>query len=65
MEFSKKMIEFRAKWNLSQQEAARILGIHKNMVWRYENDIVKPRKINLIIFDEKMKKWEEKNNENV
>ena len=65
MEFSEKIIKFRAKWNLSQEEAAEILGVNKNMIYRYENNLVNPRKVNLIAFDEKMRKWEEKNNENV
>lgn len=65
MEFSEKMIKFRAKWNLSQKEAAEILGINKNMIYQYESGLVNPRKVNLIAFDEKMRKWEEKNNENV
>ena len=65
MESSEKMIKFRAKWNLSQEAAAEILGVNKNMIYRYESNLVKPRKVNLIAFDEKMKAWEEKNNENV
>ena len=59
MEFSEKIIKFRAKWNLSQREAAEILGINKNMIYQYESGLVNPRKVNLIAFDEKMKKWEE------
>ena len=65
MEFSEKIIKFRVKWNLSQREAAEILGVNKNMIYQYESGLVNPRKVNLIAFDEKMKKWEEKNNENV
>lgn len=65
MEFSEKIIKFRVKWNLSQREAAEILGVNKNMIYQYESGLVNPRKVNLIAFDEKMKAWEEKNNENV
>ena len=65
MEFSEKIIKFRVKWNLRQREATEILGVNKNMIYRYESNLVNPRKVNLIAFDEKMRKWEEKNNENV
>lgn len=59
MEFSEKIIKFRVKWNLSQREAAEILGVNRNMIYQYESGLVNPRKVNLIAFDEKMRKWEE------
>ena len=59
MDFATKLLEFRAKWGLSQAEMCKILGVNKGMIMRYENHYATPRKVNLIAFAEKMRKWEE------
>ena len=56
------MLNFRAKHNLTQGDLAEILGITVNMVFRYENGVNSPSKVNQIRFKNKMKEWEEKEN---
>ena len=53
-----KMLNFRAKHNLTQGDLAKILGITVNMVFRYENGVNSPSKVNQIRFENKMKEYE-------
>ncbi len=52
MTFAEKLIHFRADKNISQAELAKILQIHPQSVYNYENEICKPTKKNLIKYNE-------------
>lgn len=54
---------FRAKNDLTQIQLANILDVNVNMVFRYENGISVPTAVNKIRFENKMKEWEEKQND--
>lgn len=56
------LLEFRAKHLLTQTQLAEILGVTLNMIHRYENKKSEPTDVNKIIFENKMKEWEEKKN---
>lgn len=58
MEYSKKLLEFRAKHNLTQTQLAEILGVGVNMIHRYETQKNEPTEKNKIVFENKMKEWE-------
>ena len=60
MEFGKMLLEFRAKYNLNQKQMAEIVGVSYEMISQYENSKYKPTARNRIIFENKMKEWEEK-----
>ena len=62
MTFGRKMLEFRAKHNLTQKQLANIIGADINTVYRTENEKTDPTKRNEIIYEKKMKEWEEKQN---
>lgn len=62
MNFGRKMLEFRAKHNLTQTQLAKIIGVDINTVHRTETEKTEPTKRNTIIFDSKMKEWEEQKN---
>lgn len=62
MTFGRKMLEFRAKHNLTQKQLADIIGVDVNTVHRTETEKTKPTLRNQIIFENKMKEWEEKEN---
>lgn len=61
MEFSQKVLEFRARHKLSQVAAADIIGVTPYMLWQYENGKAQPWKRNLIIFEKAMKEYDENN----
>ena len=61
MDFSKILLDFRARNNLTQLEASKVIGVSINMIHRYESKTNKPTAKNKIIFENKMKEWEEKN----
>ena len=63
MDFRQVLLEFRAKHNLTQIQAARVIGVNKNMIHRYENEISKPTARNKINFEKRMKEWEEQKND--
>lgn len=65
MDFGKMILEFRAKYNLNQKQMAEIVGVSYEMISQYENGKYKPTARNKIIFENKMKEWEENKNENV
>lgn len=56
------LLEFRAKHLLTQTQLANILGVGVNMIHRYETKKAEPTQVNKIIFENKMKEWEEKKN---
>ena len=59
------LLEFRAKHLLTQTQLAEIFGVNVNMIYRYETRKSEPSRVNKIIFENKMKEWEENKNENV
>ena len=59
MEFGKMLLEFRAKYNLTQKQLANIIGTNTNTVYRTENEKTVPTRVNKIKFENKMKEWEE------
>ena len=56
------LLEFRAKHLLTQSQLAEILGVDVNMIHRYETKKAEPTQVNKIMFENKMKEWEEKKN---
>jgi transcriptional regulator with XRE-family HTH domain len=56
------LLEFRAKHLLTQTQLANILGVSLNMIHRYENRKSEPTNKNKIVFENKMKEWEETKN---
>lgn len=60
MEYSKKLLEFRAKHSLNQTQLAEILGVNIYMIHRYETNKSEPSAVNKIRFETKMKEWEGK-----
>ena len=63
--FGMGLLRFRAKHLLTQTQLANILGVSTGMVHRYETSKNEPTQVNKIKFENKMKEWEEKQNENV
>ena len=62
MNYGITLLEFRAKHLLTQTQLAEILDVTPVMVYKYENQKAKPTQVNKIIFENKMKEWEEKRN---
>ena len=60
MDFGKMILDFRAKYNLNQKQMAEIVGVSYEMISQYENGKYKPTARNRIIFERKIKEWEEK-----
>ena len=58
-----RMIAYRARHRLSVRAFAEIIGEHMNSIYRIENGIHKPHKINEIRLAEKMDKLEAKERE--
>ena len=63
MEFGRTLLEFRAKYNLTQKQLAHIIGVDTNTVYRTENGKTVPTQVNKIKFENKMKEWEKKQND--
>ena len=63
MDFGRTLLEFRAKHNLTQKQLAHIIGVDTNTVYRTENGKTEPTQVNKIKFENKMKEWEEKQND--
>lgn len=61
MSFAVKMITFRAKNNLTQEQAANILGVSLNMVHRYEKSVSTPSRKNELMFNEIMENYTSEN----
>ena len=62
MDFGKMILEFRAKYNLNQKQMAEIVGVSYEMISQCANGKYKPTARNRIIFENKMKEWEEQKN---
>ena len=62
MDFGRKMLEFRAKHHLTQKQLADIIGVEMNTISRTETEKSQPTKRNAIIFENKMKEWEDQKN---
>ena len=62
MSFKEILLDFRAKHNLSQNQLSQIIGVSVEMIHRYETEKSKPWQKNKIMFENKMKEWEEKKN---
>ena len=62
MDFGRTLLEFRAKYNLTQKQLADYLGINVMAIYRYENNKYNPTQVNKIKFENKMKEWEEQKN---
>lgn len=58
MDFAERLIQFRAKNNLTQKQAAKILNVNISMIYFYESGKNKPSKKNKIIIGEKMEDYE-------
>ena len=58
-----KLLRFRAKHCLTQTQLANILGVGLTMVHKYETNKSEPSNVNKIKFENKMKEWEEKQND--
>ena len=63
MDFGRTLLEFRAKYNLTQKQLADYLGINVMAIYRYENNKYNPTQVNKIKIENKMKEWEEKQND--
>ena len=61
MEYAVRLLNFRAKHNLTQADLADILGVCVTMVHRYERNYNKPSAKNKIIYEKKMNEYEEVN----
>ena len=59
MNFGRKLLEFRAKHNMSQVQLAKMFGVATITICRYEMNKYKPSAMHKIVFEEKMRKWEE------
>lgn len=60
MNFGRKMLEFRAKHNLTQKQLAEMFDVDINTIHRTETEKTTPTKRNKLKFENKMKEWEEK-----
>lgn len=61
-EYRYKLLEFRAKHNLTQFDLSKILEVSIVMICKYETGTSLPTAVNKIKFENKMKEWEEKQN---
>ena len=62
MGYGKILLDFRAKHNLTQTALSDILGVSLCMIHRYENGSAEPTAKNKIVYENKMKEWEENKN---
>lgn len=58
MSWDKKMLEFRAKYNLTQKQLSEILGVSSLMIFRYEAGLNKPLPVNKIKIEKIMNEYE-------
>lgn len=49
--FKDVLLNFRANNNLTQSEAAKVLGVSTHMIWLYENTTAQPSKRNMRKFN--------------
>ena len=52
MEFSKRLLLYRAKNKLTQEKLAKLIGVRKETVYKWENEYTKPSKQFVLLFDE-------------
>ena len=57
--FQRTLLHFRAKHGLTQKQLCEILGCSKNGVYLYENGESLPTRVHQIMYENKMKEWEE------
>lgn len=57
MDFSEKLLTFRASNKLTQAEVAKLFGITTNMIVRYENNKAAPNKAHKILFENLMSNY--------
>lgn len=62
MFYGEKLLNFRAKNNLSQEKLSLILGVSINMIHRYEKGLNEPSQMRKVRYGNKMKEWEERKN---
>lgn len=60
MSFAETILNFRVKFRLNQSDAAGILGTTQQLISEYESGKHEPRKLRRIIFENKIKEYEEK-----
>ena len=58
MNFGERLLQFRAKYDLTQQNLAVIFGVTQRMIYLYEANLCKPNPKNKIMFENKMKEYE-------
>ena len=64
MTIGERMLEYRAKHDLTQKQLAELLGENSNTVFKFENEKTRPHKVNKMRLHLKMKELEEKENGN-
>jgi transcriptional regulator with XRE-family HTH domain len=58
MNFGQKILEFRAKYDLTQQQVSVLLGVSRDMVYRYETGKGNPSRKNIIKYENIMNEYE-------
>lgn len=56
------LLNFRARHKLTQKQTAEILGVHVNVVQRYESDKARPRPVNRLMYEEILRAYDEATN---
>lgn len=57
-EFRDILLHFRARHKLTQKQTAEILGVHVNVVQRYETNKASPTPRNRLIFEQALEAYE-------
>ena len=65
MDFGKKLLEFRARHDLTQKQVADIIGTNVVTVCRYEHGSSTPTMKNRLLFGNKLNEWEANKNDDV
>lgn len=60
--FKDVLLHFRARHKLTQRQTAEILGVHVNVVQRYESGKARPRPVNRLTYEEILKAYDEATN---
>ena len=63
MTFGEKCLQFRAKYGLTQQQLGQLFGVTNMTILRYEQGKFNPSRMNEVRFENKMKEWEDKQND--
>lgn len=53
------LLKFRARHKLTQKQTAEILGVHVNVIQRYESDKARPRPVNRLAYEEILRAYDE------